>query len=576
MKIILAAGGNMGSAGTAEQTKSAKPTGNLVICAFFLLMFQTLVFILFYVNQNTAAYLYLYLLSSAAIISAIAYIYLSIIKPVNQTKSIFQTLLKKKGSFSAGDLAGYDKELAEILYESIEKPRQTIATSLNEAMKVANESANVAKRIKETAVGAGKQSELADVILNLSNISSAAILDVAGNAQSISGSTSQNLAIAKSSLKELEYVTDEVNKINERLLTFSSTVTTLNSNSESIREIVSLIKDISDQTNLLALNAAIEAARAGEHGRGFAVVADEVRKLAERVNTATEEISRNINEMTKQVSSTLSEIKEISEYTVHTKGAVEKTSEDFRGMLSDFENNSTQLTKITEAIENLSQTNDDINGKVSEIHSLSMQTTRQMQESEKYSSGLFSSAEQMQEEMSTFMIGTGLVQEAIDQTVKYKDIFQNKIEEFSSRGINIFDKNYREIPNSNPKRYKTTYDDVFEKEMQPLYDKALSEIKGAIYVLCVDESGYGPTHNSKFSKMPTGKYEYDLLNCRDKRIFSDKVGIALAKNTRPFLLQTYLRDTGEAINDFSMPIFSKGKHWGALRIGVLSSVLGTE
>ena len=109
-----------------------------------------------------------------------------------------------------------------------------------------------------------------------------------------------------------------------------------------------------------------------------------------------------------------------------------------------------------------------------------------------------------------------------------------------------------------------------------MYDSALSDITGAIYVLCVDDNGYAPAHNSKFAKPPTGKYEVDLLNTRDKRMFSDKVGITLAKNTSPFLLQTYMRDTGETINDFSMPISVKGRHWGAIRIGIMSKTLGID
>jgi methyl-accepting chemotaxis protein len=199
-----------------------------------------------------------------------------------------------------------------------------------------------------------------------------------------------------------------------------------------------------------------------------------------------------------------------------------------------------------------------------------------MKESETYSSDLFTISEEMQEDMSTFMIGTGLVQDVINKTLGYRNIFQDKISSYYSSGVNVFDTSYREIPNSNPKRYKTAYDDLVEKELQPIYDKALSDIQGALYVLCVDENGYAPSHNSKFSKAPTGNYDFDLLNCRNKRIFSDKVGIALARNTKPFLLQTYMRDTGETVNDFSMPIFVAGRHWGAVRIGALASSLGTE
>jgi hypothetical protein len=131
----------------------------------------------------------------------------------------------------------------------------------------------------------------------------------------------------------------------------------------------------------------------------------------------------------------------------------------------------------------------------------------------------------------------------------------------------LFDTFYIPIPDTEPPKYSTQYDKILEAPLQKICDNYLNKNEKLVYVMAVDAYGYLPAANSKFSKLPTGNREDDLKNSRVKRILNDRIGRNASKNKEPYLVQQYALDTGEEIVDFSIPIFIRDRHWGAIRIG---------
>jgi len=497
-----------------------------------------------------------------------------VVRPIRELSAQVEDIARGEGDLTKilpvrsedeiGHLAAEVNHLTQTVRQIISSLYQQACQLGGHTCELSNSTDRIAKEVQE-------QMESADTVATAAEEMSSTILNVSENTHQAVELSATVDAAASTGLGVVQETWQCMNTMAESVESTLAGIAELERSSASIGDMLSLIEDIADQTNLLALNAAIEAARAGEAGRGFAVVADEVRSLAEKTTKSTKDIERVVGKIQQESARAAASIRK--ESALVQTGLHQ--AEEARRQLEEIKNCASSSRMMSEliAVAAAEQTTvtAEISSKIHHISDAAHGTNQMMKINMETFARFANTVEDIYGTVGHFSVGN-----YHDQVKSYakelSDGVQAAIADAIKSGTlsetDLFDRNYQPFSKkTDPPKFTTRFDSFFDRVISPLQESIVNRDSQLAYAICFDDRAYVPCHNLRFSKPLTGDIEVDKVNNRTKRIFGDNTGMRCAKNTDGVLLQTYRRDTGEILNDLSIPIFINGKHWGGIRFG---------
>ncbi|MEW6418927.1 MAG: methyl-accepting chemotaxis protein [Nitrospirota bacterium] len=328
-----------------------------------------------------------------------------ILTPLTEFSNVMDSISKgdltQNIEIRSKDEIGY---LAEKIKDMVEKIKKVVADIKSASDNMASASQQLSASSEEMTRGVTEQSGRASQIATATNEMSQTIVDVAKNASNIASSALETSKVANDGEEIVDKSVHEVKAIADTVNESARLMASLGERSKQIGDIVNVIKDIADQTNLLALNAAIEAARAGEQGRGFAVVADEVRKLAERTAKATSEIGGMIGAIQDEVHKAVLSMEEGTKRVGVGVDFSAQAGEALRKIVGSVNELQSMVQQIASATEEMSTASEQIGGDIETIANASKETSASSNQVAQSSSDLAKLAADLQGVVGLFKV----------------------------------------------------------------------------------------------------------------------------------------------------------------------------
>ena len=320
--------------------------------------------------------------------------------------------VQKVGLVARGDLtATFDErgrdELAQLgssFNSTLENLRGLIAQVRGAGSDVAAAATEISASSDQMASSLNEQSAQVIQISSAIEEMSASVIEVARNSSDAADEAKRSGQVATDGGQVVEQTIEGINAISAAVSAGAESVASLGRRGEQIGQIIEVINDIADQTNLLALNAAIEAARAGEHGRGFAVVADEVRKLADRTTKATDEIAESIQAIQDETGQAVGRMNTGTKQVAEGVRSANEAGDNLRAIVTSANHVAGMIQTIASAAEEQSAASEQVSRSVESVSSLARQSNEGARQSAAAAMQLSEKAESLQALIERFKI----------------------------------------------------------------------------------------------------------------------------------------------------------------------------